>query len=253
MRFTTPRAPAWCAVLTVGCMVHHIPPPAELGAPLPPIAAGADGLDVAVGAHSYLQAPIAAHMRASRAFVLGDGPLAIELGGNASTGWAGLNPALHWAPDPKDGSAWAYGARLGVVFGTGDILRVDPYLDPYLGGSIHGQLSRFWANGGAFTVALGGGYTGHIRCLGGCGYTVPKTGYEDCVDTIKEECPDPTSHSFDPYLGPSLHLRADLPVGSDGHAWMIALGAQPAIFYGDAAPVFTLSTGIHHHDPNPRW
>jgi len=250
MNSATPGVTAWLALMMAGCMVHHIPPPAELGAPLPPASVGADGFDIAVGVHTFVHVPVAGHMRASRALALGDGPLALELGGNASRGWAGLNPALHWAPDPKAGSAWAYGVRLGAVVGTGDILRIDPFADPYLGGSLHGQLSRVWDNGGAVTLALGGGYTGHMRCLGGCTYSVPHTEYEDCVDTIKEECPDPTRHSFGPYLGPSLHLRADLPAGHEGHAWMIALGVQP---YGDTLPIFVLSTGLHHHNLEPRW
>jgi hypothetical protein len=239
-------------VSLTGCIVQHTPPPPALGAPLPPGSVEHQGFDVGVGLHSYLHYPIATHIRASRALQLGDGPLALELGANASTGWGGISPALHWAPPPRPGRAWRWGLRLGAVAGSGDLLSANRWVDPYLGGSLHGQLSRGWDNGGAFTVALGADYAGHTFCLGGCSYTVHLPGWEDCAPQGNKHCPDGTHHSYDPWIGPSLHLRADLPVGQ-GFAWMWALGAQPAYLNESWAPVFTISTGLHHRDREPDW
>lgn len=230
----------------VGCFIHHIPPPTTIGAPLPPGAAERGGWDVAVGATSYMLYPLAAHLRAGKAWSLGEAPLAFELGANTSTGWGGVTPALHWTPPPKPGHDWRWGMRLAVAVGSGDLLTSNRWTEPYLGGSLHGQLSREWDNGGAFTVALGADYTGHTYCLGGCSYTIEVPGYEGCVPQGDKHCPDGTSHVYEPWRSPSLHLRADLPVGQQGLAWMWGLGAQPWTQGGSVTPFFTISTGLHH-------
>ncbi len=231
-------------LLLAGCTTMHLPPPADMGAPLPPGAARAEGLDLAVGGQLFLYYPVAFHLRGSRAIDLGEGPLALELGGNVGFGWAGVNPALHWAPPPRPGGYWRFGSRLGLLAGAGDLFGEIPYADPYLGASLHGQASRVWDNGRALTLALGWGYTGHTRCWTGCGFDDPGADPSD---------PDPPRHSYLPYNAPSLHLRADLPAGRDGYAWMFGLGAQPVISSGDLLPMFNLSTGLHHKDPGPHW
>jgi hypothetical protein len=164
-----------------------------------------------------------------------------------------VNPALHWAPPPRVGGHWRFGGRLGLLGGAGDILGEVPFADPFLGGSLHGQASHFWDDGGAVTAALGWGYTGHTRCMEGCGYSMPREGFEDCTETAEEECPGPQRHSYNPFNAPSLHLRADLPAGHEGYAMMIALGAQPLIMNGRLEPIFTISAGLHHKDPGPQW
>lgn len=236
------RVGCWLGLLLTGCTTMHIPPPADMGAPLPPGAVHADGLDVGLGGQFLLYVPVAFHLRGSRALDLGEGPMAVELGGNLGVGWAGLNPALHWAPDPRAGSPWRFGTRLGLLAGVGDQLGEVPFADPYLGASLHGQASRTWGTSGAFTAALGWGFTGHTRCMLGCSYDEPPTAPQN-----------PPDHSYIPYNAPSIHLRTDLPVGPEGFAWMIATSFQPLISAGDVLPIWSLGAGIHYHDPGPQW
>lgn len=245
MDATPPRGSGMLTLaLLAGCSSMHIPPPADLGPPLPPAAVHAGGLDVGLGGQFLFYMPAAMHLRGAKAIALGDGPMALELGGNAGTGWAGLSPALHWAPRPRAGSAWYFGSRLGLTAGSGDQLGYNPLADPYLGASLLGQASWTWGTAGALTAALGWGYTGHTRCMLGCSYEVPSAEPDDLTDS--------QVHSYIPYNAPSLHLRADLPAG-DGYAFMIAMGAQPLLDAGDVLPIFSLSLGLHHHDPGPRW
>jgi len=240
----TPRGSLLFAVVLAGCSTMHIPPPANLGAPLPPAAAEASGLDANVGAQLLLYAPVALHLEGAKALPLGDSPFAVELGGNLGSGFAGINPAVHWTPSPKPGADWRYGTRLGVLLGAGDVLGEQPFADPYLGGSLHGQASRVWDDGGAITTSLGWSYTGHARCMGGCSYSVPSDDPED---------PEPDKHSYLPYHGPIFHLRADLPAGSEGYAFMVGLGAQPLWDGASLLPIFELSLGLHHKQPRPGW
>jgi hypothetical protein len=244
MNATTLRRFCGLGLLLTGCSTMHIPPPANLGAPLPPAAAASDGLDVNVGGQLLLYAPMALHLKGAKALPLGDGPFAIELGGNVGTGFAGVHPAVHWAPAPRPGADWSFGTRLGALVGTGDVLGEQPFADPYLGGSLHGQASRVWDDGGALTTSVGWAYTGHTRCMGGCSYSVPS---DDPAD------PEPDKHSYLPYHGPILHLRADVPAGSEGYAFTVGLGAQPLWDGSSLLPVFELSAGLHHKDPGPRW
>ncbi len=231
------------ALALTGCSTMHVPPPANLDAPLPPDAAAAGGMDVNVGAQTFYYYPLAFHLRGAKALPMGETPLALELGGNVGVGWVGINPALHWLPAPRPGSDWRFGGRLGLQAGAGDLLGEVPFADPFLGASLQGQASRVWDDGGAITAALGWGYTGHTRCMEGCSFDEPGSDPQD---------PGPAGHSYLPYNAPGLHLRADLPAG-DGYAATLMLGAQPLISRGDVLPIFELGVGIHHHDPGPRW
>ncbi len=240
-------------LLQAGCVVQHIPPPAHPGAPMTPVTSSAGGLDVGVGGEFLLYLPVAYHARAAKAVSLGEGPLSLELGGNLGSGWAAVNPALHWTPRPRPGSDWHLGLRMGLVAGAGDILGTQPLADPFLGGSLHAQST--WANdrGRALTGSLGWGYAGHTRCMGGCSYGVPQQGGETgwCSGDDPDNCE--TVHSYIPYNAPSLHLRADLPVGHEGHAVFLGFGTQPIIDGTNLLPVFELSAGLNHRDPGPSW
>jgi hypothetical protein len=249
---STPVRRAAPLALLMGCAVPHIPPPANLGAPMPPAAASAEGFDVELGGLFLAYLPAAFHLDGAKALPLGEAPLALELGANLGTGWAGVNPALHWTPRTRPGADWHPGMRLGLLAGVGDVLGTTSGSgDPFLGGSLHAQSSWVGQRGGAITAALGWGYTGHTRCMGGCSFETLTPGSPSCAEA-PAEC-QTTRHSYTPYHAPSLHLRGDIPVGHEGYACSLAIGAQPLLDAGELLPIFELSVGLHHKDPGPRW
>jgi hypothetical protein len=240
------------ALPSAGCLVMHVPPPAHPGAPMTPVTAAGEGLDVGVGGSSYLSVPIAYHARAAKAFTVAEGPFTIELGGNLGSGWAALNPALHWAPEMRPGSRWHPGLRLGLVAGSGDILGYEPFAAPFVGASLHAQGAWADERGRVITTSLGWGYTGHTRCLGGCSYTVPSEPDSSwCDEEDPASCE--TTHAYSPFNAPSLHLRADFPVGHAGHSVFVGLGTQPVLDGDSLLPILELSAGLNKGAPQPRW
>ena len=222
--------------INAGCFDVTMPPPASLGAPMPPPAIETDSWDIGIQEQVYAKQPFETALRIGRSLPMGAGPWSVELGGLGGAKYASLNPALGWSSDPLGVQGrWRLGGRLGAALGSGSLVG-ERFVDPFAGGSLHGLASWSWGWGdiGSLGISLGYGYTGFLRCFSGC--VVLLDGDEGQV----------SERSYQPFRSPSAQLRADMPMSDeDPVALSVSCGLFPLALKGSRELVWSLGFGVH--------